>query len=166
MKTELHWVQGPWPGRLAIMSRPRGGDWLEDEVRGWQRSGINAVLSLLTPDEIADLDLAEEAHLCQANGIEFVAFPIEDRGVPPSRTATAELLTELIKKLAGGQNLAIHCRQGIGRAALIAACLLILGNVDPDTAIQRISEARGCPVPETSEQKQWIASFARAVTHR
>jgi protein-tyrosine phosphatase len=145
------------------MPRPRGGDWLEDEVRGWQRAGIAPVVSFLTSDEIADLDLAKEEQLCRANGIEFIAFPIEDRGVPPSRRATLELLSELIRKLVAGQNVAIHCRQGIGRAALLAACLLVLGNLHPDTAIERVSAARGCPVPETAEQKQWLASFAAAV---
>src|SRR5258708_6582606 len=69
MKTELYWLQGPWTGSLAIMPRPRGGDWLEDEIRSWARSSVNAVVSLLTSDEIADLDLTDEGSLCEANGI-------------------------------------------------------------------------------------------------
>ena len=36
MHTELYWIPGPWLGRLAIMPRPRGGDWLEDEIRSWR----------------------------------------------------------------------------------------------------------------------------------
>jgi len=99
------------------MPRPRGGDWLEDEVHGWQRSGIATVLSLLTPDETADLDLAREEQLCGTSGIEFISFPIEDRSVPASRNATFDLLSNLANKLAAGKNVAIHCRQGIGRAA-------------------------------------------------
>lgn len=46
MRTELHWVDGPWPGKLAIGSRPRGGDWLADEVADWHRAGIEEVALL------------------------------------------------------------------------------------------------------------------------
>jgi hypothetical protein len=55
MGTELHWVDGPWPGKPAVASRPRGGDWLEDEIASWRRAGIDTVLSLLAPDEELDV---------------------------------------------------------------------------------------------------------------
>jgi hypothetical protein len=28
MNPKLYWVDGPWPGKLAISARPRGGGWL------------------------------------------------------------------------------------------------------------------------------------------
>jgi len=161
MRTELHWIEGPWRGRLAILSRPRGGDWLQDEVREWRASGVDVAVSLLTDSEIADLDLGQEADLCKANGIQFFAFPIVDRGVPPSRTATLDFVKKLDSLLAEGQNLALHCRQGIGRSALIAACLLVLSGLAPAITFRRISAARGCSVPETSEQRHWVLEFAR-----
>jgi protein-tyrosine phosphatase len=161
MKAVIYWVEGPWTGRLAIMPRPRGGDWLEDEVRDWRSAGIDVVVSTLTNDEAAELDLAKEAELCQVNGMDYVAFPIVDRGVPLSVRATAEVLRQLEGKLAEGKSIAIHCRQGIGRSALLAACLLVLAGADPEAAIQRIGVARGCTVPETAEQREWIAKFWR-----
>src|SRR5205823_15134454 len=81
-------IPGPWPGRLAIVPRPRGGDWLEDEVGAWSQAGLDVVVSLLTQDEVVDLDLAQEAELSRAKGIKFVAFPIPDRSVPLSRRDT------------------------------------------------------------------------------
>ena len=72
MTTKLYWIEGPWPGRLAILPRPRGGEWLEDEVQSWQQSGLDVVLSLLTHEEIADLALTREAELCQAQGVQFL----------------------------------------------------------------------------------------------
>jgi protein-tyrosine phosphatase len=166
MKTELYWIPAPWPGRLAIMPRPRGGDWLEDEIQAWCRAGVGVVVSLLTPDEVADLGLAEEETLCRASGIEFFKSPIPDREVPPSSSTVSELLATLRSDLAEGKNVAIHCRQGIGRAALIAISLLVLSGMDPDAAIRSASAARGCSVPETPEQRQWITDFAkRSATH-
>jgi protein-tyrosine phosphatase len=164
MRTELYWVPGPWAGRLAILPRPRGGDWLEDEVRSWRRAGVDVVLSLLTPDEIAHFSLADEKALCRANDIQFLSFPITDRGVPASKASAVELLTRLVELLAEGKGIAIHCRQGIGRAGLMAASLLLLSGLDAESATQRVTAARGCPVPETPEQQRWIMELARTLT--
>src|SRR5947209_11006948 len=90
MRTELYWIDGRWRGRLAIMPRPRGGDWLEDEIRSWRREGVNEIVSLLTADEMADLELGDEAHLCRREGVEYLHFPIEDRGVPNSQSAARD----------------------------------------------------------------------------
>ena len=69
MVTELHWIDGPWRGKLALSARPRGGDWLEDEIAHWQRSGIKIVFSLLTDEEMSDLDLLNEAAEVHAQGM-------------------------------------------------------------------------------------------------
>jgi protein-tyrosine phosphatase len=161
VKTELYWLEGEWPGRLAIMPRPRGGDWLADEMQSWRDAGVDVVVSLLEPDEIADFDLAAEEELARANRIAFHSLPIADRGVPGSLTAVAALVDMLTDELRAGKNVAIHCRQGIGRAALVAAGVLIALGLDADAAVQRVATARGRPVPETPEQQQWISNFAR-----
>lgn len=160
MRTELYRIAGAGPGQLAIMPRPRGGDWLEDEIRSWSQTGVDAVVSLLTPDEIADLDLAEEERLCRANGIDFVSFPFPDRSLPSSREAFAELIAELGHRLATGATVAVHCRQGIGRAALVAICLLVAAGAKVEDAIRRVGAARGITVPETAEQRRYAIEFA------
>ena len=62
--------------------------------------------------------------------------------------------------LAEGRGIGIHCRQGIGKSALIAACLLVLSGIALEVAFRRVSAARGCSVPETSEQQQSVVEFA------
>ena len=93
-------------------------------------------------------------------------FRIVDRSVPSSRTATFDFVQKLHDALASGKNALIHCRQGIGRAALIAACLLVLSGVDPDDAFRGISLARGVSVPETPEQKKWVIDFTNSFAPR
>jgi len=159
--TSLHWIKGPWPGRLAISSRPRGGEWLDDEIRGWRQSKLDMIVSLLAADEVTELELTQEAELCRVHGLRFLSFPIVDRGVPLSRTATFDFAQKLHDALVSGKNVLIHCRQGIGRAALIAACVLVLSGVDPENAFREISSARGVSVPETPEQRKWVDEFAR-----
>lgn len=161
MKSRIYWIPVLTPGRLAIMPRPRGGDWLEDEVASWAAAGVDILLSLLTPGEEAELDLSDEKPLCEAHGIRFLSFPIIDRSVPASKEAARKLVSELADELNEGKSIAVHCRQGIGRAALIAICVLVRTGFDPETATARVREARGCPVPETAEQERWIADFAK-----
>ena len=161
MKATLYLIDGPGPGRLAILPRPRGGDWLEDDVRSWRASGLDVVVSCLTTDEITELDIAREPDLCQAFGVEYIGFPVEDRGVPKSFRDTAVLVRDLESRLAQGKTVAVHCRAGVGRSALLGACLLVLAGLDPQTAFDRIAAARGCPVPDTPEQQEWVARFAR-----
>lgn len=161
MRTELYWIEGPWLGRLAISPRPRGNDWLEDEVRGWKQAGVDVVVSLLTADEVVELALTEEEKFCHAHGLQFFSFPIIDRSIPASRNAALAFVIKTEALLAEGKNVTLHCRQGIGRAALIAICLLIAAGIEAEIAIQRVSTARGLPVPETMEQRKWAMDFAR-----
>lgn len=161
MKSDIYWIDGPWLGRLAISSRPRGGDWLEDEIQSWQSAGLDLVVSLLTSEESAELDLMQEAKFCQNHGLQFISFPILDRSVPASRRNAIELIRKLDEAVTGGKCVLIHCRQGIGRAALIAASFLVSFDVDAEAAFQRISSARGVAVPETPEQRKWVKDFAR-----
>src|SRR5687768_10191990 len=115
MWTKLYWVEGPWPGRLALAARPRGGEWLEDEITSWGRAGVNTVVSLLMPEEENDLELAPEASIVQGKGMRFLSFPIPDRQVPDSESKLTAALGKLEAELAAGRNVVLHCRQGIGR---------------------------------------------------
>jgi len=160
MKTEVYWVPGPWPGRLGIVPRPRGGDWLQDEVRSWRDAGLDLVVSLLTSDEAAELGLQQEQAVSQAEGIELGAFPIPDYGVPSSRAEFARFLGGLEKALASGKNVGVHCRQGIGRSSLVIAALLVSAGEAPEDAFRRIAKARGREVPDTDEQRRWVSRLA------
>jgi protein-tyrosine phosphatase len=164
MATQLFWVDGPWPGKLALAARPRGGDWLSDEIARWKRAGIHTVFSLLTSEEERDLDLRDEAGEVKANELEFVSFPIPDRQVPKSEAKLADVLEKVIRALSSGKNVVVHCRQGVGRSGLVAACLLVKDGMSPGAAVERVSAARGVNVPETTEQRDWIDHHAAAFT--
>jgi protein-tyrosine phosphatase len=84
--------------------------------------------------------------------------------VPASRRETANLATRLAGDLAEGRNVGIHCRQGIGRSALVIAAVLMASGFDPGSALQKVTAARGYPVPETPEQRQWVFDLAEFLT--
>ncbi len=156
MKPDLFWIPGPWRGRLAVANRPRGGDWLADEAAGWRRAGVGVVVSLLEHSEAAQLELAQEGEIAASNGIDFIWFPIPDRGVPASVPSVLSLLKKIVGALEEGKNVAIHCRQGIGRSGMIAAGVLVSSGAGTEKAIKAVSAARGVPVPETPAQLEWL----------
>ena len=164
MPKELYWLDESWPGKLAIAPRPRGGEWLEDDIAGWKRAGVNAVLSLLTPGEEKDLGLRDEDGEVRKQGMEFTSFPIPDLQIPRSEAKWAEVLEKVTRSLSSGKNVLVHCRQGIGRSGLVAACLLVKKGMSPGAAVESVSAARGLSVPETPGQRDWIDHYAVGLT--
>lgn len=156
MKPKLFWIPGPWRGKLAVASRPRGGDWLEDEIKGWRKAGLDVVVSLLEEDEAAQFELAREGDVAESKGVRFISFPIPDRGVPASTREAISLFTDIAAALEAGKNVAVHCRQGIGRSGIIATGLLLTSGVVVDKALEVVGAARGEAIPETPAQLQWI----------
>jgi hypothetical protein len=61
MQAKVFWVEVPGRGKIGILPRPRGADWLEDEIAAWHGAGIDMVVSLLEPEEEAQLALEGEA---------------------------------------------------------------------------------------------------------
>jgi protein-tyrosine phosphatase len=150
----------PGVGKLALAARPRGGEWLPDEMAHWRQDGVDTVVSLLTAEEEASLDLKDEATQALAHGIDFIPFPIPDREVPDSESAFTHALCRVDAELANGRNVVLHCRQGIGRTGLFAAGLFLAKGFDPDAAVKLLSAARGIPVPETPGQRRWLERYA------
>jgi protein-tyrosine phosphatase len=164
MRPNVYWLDLPGSSRLAITSCPGAGDWLEDEIAGWRDEGIDVIVSLLEAEEIAELGLQREAVRSHELGIEFVSFPVPDGGVPATMGEAMALSAAIIMRLREGEGVGLHCRAGIGRSALIAACVLVLLGKAPGAAFDLIEKARGVKVPDTEGQRKWVAIFHETVT--
>jgi protein-tyrosine phosphatase len=143
-------------GKLGIMARPRGGDWLEDEMIKLHGQGVNTIVSLLERSEIFELDLQEESALAESIGMKYLHFPIPDRRIPNNETEVGQFITKLVQQLDEGQSIAIHCRMGIGRSSIIAGKVLLELGYKKEDLISHISKARGLSVPDTEEQVRWL----------
>lgn len=161
MISDIYWTEQKHPGRIALVGRPRGGEWLETEVAAWAKENIDIIVSMLEPAENDEFELGREAEYCFANDIEFISFPVPDRGVPKLDQNFHALVEKLRSSLASGKNIGIHCRQSVGRAPLLAAALMAVFHIEPADAFRRLSIARGREVPETAEQYEWVESFAK-----
>lgn len=156
---DIFWIEGNPPVTLAVVLRPRGGEWLEDEMRKMKRGGIDTLVSLLEEDEAAWLGLAEESSLAEQVGLEFLSFPIPDTQIPLNRAEFREFVAGLVNRLRRGERIGIHCRGSIGRSTVTAAAALIHLGWKPQTALAAIQKARGCAVPDTEEQQRWILAY-------
>ena len=158
LKADIYWIDVTARGRLAIVGRPRAGDWLADEIGDWKAVGLTDIVSLLEAFEIRDTGLIHEEQWSVRAGLDFQHFPIPDRGVPASAPATRALWAGLADKVRIGRAVGIHCRASIGRAGLMAAGVLTQLGVPLEEAWRRTSVARGRPVPDTEAQRQWLAT--------
>lgn len=162
--SRLYKIDAAVAGRIAIAARPRGGGCLKTDVGEWKNAAVNLAVSLLECHETFELGLQQEDFLCRSNGIEFVSFPIADHGVPGSWRETARVARSLARAIRGGRSVAVHCRAGIGRSSLFAACVLICCGTEPEKALSLITAARGLVVPETEQQRDWVTAFALAAS--
>ena len=156
MRPNLFRIPAPVPGVLSTMPRPRGGDWLDDELAALRGVDVRVLVSLLTTNEVRELELSGEANAAFRAGLRFYHHPIVDLGVP-ERAPVVALVDQLVLRLKAGDHVVVHCRAGIGRSSLIAGAVLVKLGITPDTAWTTISAARGVEVPETDEQRAWLS---------
>lgn len=132
---------------------------LVDEAAALVDEGVTTVVSLLTLEEVDVLGLSQEEKILGQSGIQFLHYSIEDRSVPPSVADFLKICASICEQLLAGERVAIHCRYGIGRSSLMAACIMLCLGEDPDSIFERISEVRGQAVPDTVEQKEFFENF-------
>jgi protein-tyrosine phosphatase len=137
------------------MARPRGGEWLTDDLRDLAIAGVSVLVSLLTDAELAELGLLHEADAARLTGLEFHRLPTTDRHAP-DREAALAVGRLLRQRLDDGASVVVHCRYGIGRSSTLAAVVLVLEGTDPADAWDRIAAARGLPVPDTRVQREFV----------
>jgi protein-tyrosine phosphatase len=152
---ELYWVNDV----IAVATRPRGGDWLRDDLTAAQLRGVRHVVSCLTPAEESELELENESEVARSLGLNFTRIPIEDFGIPKP-TVVGQALSRISRSATPKAKVAIHCRQALGRSPLVAAAMLVRGGMKPGEAWETVAKARGRPVPETEEQREWLTRFA------
>lgn len=158
MSPPLYWVECPAPGRLAVVERPRGGLWLEDDLASLKDAGIDTLVCMMMPGELKGLQLEDEPAFAVAAGLAFAWLPVPDLS-PPVDDSILVLLEGLHGELLAGRTVAAHCRESVGRAPMCVASLLVMLGVPPPDAWARITAVRGRSVPDTAAQGRWVAAL-------
>ena len=132
------------PGKTdpAAMAGPTARD-LDtdlDVIRDW---GATAVVSLITKEEIDDLEVGDLEDAVRDRHMEWWHAPIPDGRPPEAGFEEAWTVAEAIRdRLRLGFDVLVHCKGGLGRAGTIAARLLVELGEHQDQAIRRVRDAR------------------------
>jgi len=158
MRSEVSWIDRVGTGLLGIMPRPRGGDWLDGESRFLAKAGVNMVVSLLTADEVSELELEDEERLCGDCGLRFISFPIPDRGVPFSMPDAGRIVLE---ELWAEKAVAVHASPDQ------VACLSVSPGQPPCLGEPGIRSAKadGLSLHDTRYKEPWHGNQARESYH-
>jgi protein-tyrosine phosphatase len=154
MRPHLFTIDQPGPGTLSTMAKPRGGDWLTDEMTALRTAGVDILVSALTTTELHEVDLVDEPQTARDAGLQYISIPISDRDTPDPAVVLPQL-RRLAERFGAGDHIVTHCRFGIGRASLLAASVLVLRGLPPQQAWARVEQARGLAVPDTPAQREW-----------
>ncbi|RPD39557.1 protein-tyrosine phosphatase family protein [Chitinophaga barathri] len=157
MAVKIYWLHKfDNSAQVGIMARPRGNEWLEEEILSLKKQHVHVVLSLLEKDEIHELGLRRQPELCLKHNIRYLSFPIPDRDVPSRDKRFFDIIAEAEREIAEGRSIVIHCRMGIGRSSIVAGSLLLKAGFGPGDIFAHISKMRGLRVPDTEEQVKWL----------
>ena len=155
---EIYRIKTAHSGGLFVMPAPRVGP-LREFVKSVRGHGVDEIISLLAADDIDALGLQDEQHACHAEGLAFTNFAIPDFG-RPDPSAFSALVARVAGDLESGRGVAVHCRAGIGRAGMLACCVLKHFGQSGEEAIARVSQARQHAVPDNLLQRDFIMSYA------
>jgi protein-tyrosine phosphatase len=162
-------------GRLSMTFAPGmrapslGGDWERDLATDLEalegKHGIGVLISLMEEYEYSGYGITELYERDEFGGIEVRRFAIQDMGVPreaESREFEA-MVREVIENLERGQNVAVHCRSGLGRTGMVVACVLLaLEYHTANEAIEDVRAARKGTV-KTEEQEGFVRRFEESL---
>ncbi len=174
----VDWVEeGLLAGHLGLTMAPgrrdrgQAGQWarsLERDLNSIAMSGVKLLVCLVPDAELGRiLEREPEGYRtrAQALGMRVRSLPFPDGGIPMVDLAVP-LVEELLHAASAGENVAVHCRAGLGRSGTIAACTLVAAGMDPDGAIAAVRRARGPATVERGDQEAFVERFPVAWSRR
>ncbi|GGL80801.1 protein-tyrosine-phosphatase [Deinococcus aerolatus] len=172
----VDWIPtGLWPGRLGLTFAPgkKGRSVIQkgvmhdrdvySDMQTLAADGVNVLAPLIEDFEFDMLGMDGYHAAADLSNLEIKAFAIPDQHAPGKRADFAAFIDELMTDLLDGRGVVVHCRGGLGRAGLAAACLLVQGGMAAETAIELVRQTRDRKAIETREQEQFVHEFANAL---
>lgn len=151
------------PGKKQMGART--GDWnrdLESDLLKLKAWGAYMVVSLVELHEFDELSVSLLPQEIERLGIKWRHLPIRDMHPPGQRFERIwpTLCCEVSEALASGYRVFIHCKGGLGRTGVIAACLLIESGISAAEAISMVRIARRSTI-ETRAQEAFVLAYKR-----
>ncbi len=158
-----YWIE---PGKLLGGEHPCGET--DNETR-------ERLQMLLGAGVTSFVDLTEEGEMTEYQPllqqlderVRYWRIPVLDHGVPDSAAHMTEIIDVIAAELSGQHLVYVHCRAGIGRTGMAAACHLIASGQDNEAALESLqtlwkqsARSRRWPrAPETEAQVQFVKAW-------
>ncbi|XP_061651071.1 cyclin-dependent kinase inhibitor 3 isoform X2 [Phyllopteryx taeniolatus] len=138
---------------------------LHKDVEELHNQGVQDVFVLCTRGELSKYRVPSLLEVYQQKGLCVHHMPFPD-GEAPQLEQCAHILDELQRSLEANRRTLIHCYGGLGRSALIAACLLIQLSVTmtANEAINILRAHRGHGAIQTIKQYNFLHEFRESYT--
>lgn len=122
---------------------------------------ISDVVCLITMAEFRKFRVPNLLSEYENAGFLVFHFPIEDGKIPEDVLGLDNILSKIRKRIADGHRVLVHCYGGLGRAVLVAACLLqvIDEDITPEEVINQLRELRGPRAVQSVKQYNFINEF-------
>ncbi|KAG0076481.1 hypothetical protein BGZ92_002386 [Podila epicladia] len=150
-------LDGPVNGRAKIVRD------LDLDFDRLQKLGFTRVVCCLFDEELEMLGSPFPKYLEAANshGLDVVRIPMVEGSTPFSFTEMDRVLDRIDETTKAGQSVLVHCRGGVGRAAVVACCwLLRLQYFERyNQVIDFVRTQRSVKAIETKEQEHFVQGF-------
>lgn len=141
-------------GRLAGTPRPGIVHDIDYDLKALKRVGITYLITLTqTPPEVEALE---------RHNIHNIWVPVEDMSVP-STVEAVKLCQDIERLLADDENIAVHCRAGLGRTGTLLAAYLIWEGQSALSALETVRRVEPRWV-QSEAQVQFLEKFALALS--
>lgn len=142
------------PGR-----KDRGRD-LDADIAELLKSGVAAVVTLISNAEFAEYGVSDLMEKYRAAGLEALHVPIKDQSVPTAAQSEA-ILSFITKQVDAQRRTVLHCVGGLGRTGVAAALYLKkAAGLSGDEAINRVRAVRSPRAVENSDQENFVKNYA------
>ncbi len=117
---------------------------LDTSLNDIKNAGAEAVLTLMTQQELDKNDLSNIGESIKAKGLSWFHLPIVDDEAPeaPFLTAWETAGPAIHRLIEQGKSIAVHCKGGSGRTGLISAQILLERGEAIEPLMKRIQALR------------------------
>jgi protein-tyrosine phosphatase len=146
----------PWPPNL---------DWITDRLAvggGVESALAERLASELGISAVVDLraEAGHDAETLRRHGVSLLHLPTEDH-CAVAQAALDEGVAFVGAALAAGGRALVHCREGVGRSALLALCILVDQGAAPLEALTLAKDRRWQVSPSPAQYEAWAAWLRR-----
>ena len=163
-----YWVE---PGRLLVGEFPGSRSRADtmDRLKQVLAAGITQFVDLTDATELPSYEALLPFATPSGRRVQYMRESIPDHGVPVSAVTMERIVATLRNALDAGEVVYLHCRAGIGRSAMVAACYFVERGMSAEAALEALQKCwkqsaksqHWVCVPETEDQYEYIREWAR-----